>query len=145
MIKTQQNTDKVAMSLSFACVIHCFFVPSFVWNNLDIFISSFLILTSGFLSFSIDNEVIHKFIVSIAVPVSLFAFFSGYKNHQKVSFLPLGLIGLTLLILSAVLGESILGESGEKMLTLIASICVLYAHYMNHKLCQELDCSCHEE
>lgn len=133
MIKTQQNSDKVAMSLSFACVIHCFFVPSF------------LILTSGFLSFSIDNEVIHKFIVSIAVPVSLFAFFSGYKNHQKVSFLPLGLIGLTLLILSAVLGESILGESGEKMLTLIASICVLYAHYMNHKLCQELDCSCHEE
>lgn len=132
MIKTQQNSDKVAMTLSFACVVHCFFMPSF------------LILTSGFLSFSIDNEVIHKLIVLIAVPVSIFAFYSGYKNHKTISHFSMGAIGLLLLILSVLLGAELLGEFGEKAITLCGSMFILYAHYMNYNLCQKLDCTCHE-
>ena len=30
MFKTQLMSDKLAMTLSFACTIHCFFVPSFI-------------------------------------------------------------------------------------------------------------------
>ena len=61
MIKTQLRTDKFAMTISFACVMHCFFVPSF------------LILSSGVIPFALDNEVVHKLIVLIAVPVSVFS------------------------------------------------------------------------
>ena len=72
MLKTQMNSDKVAVTLSAACVIHCFFAPSFI------------ILTSGILSISIDNELVHYLILLAAVPVSVFALYLGYKNHKNI-------------------------------------------------------------
>tara|TARA_B110000003_G_scaffold85470_1_gene87481 strand:+ start:1741 stop:2172 length:432 start_codon:yes stop_codon:yes gene_type:complete len=132
MIKAQQRTDKLAMTLSIVCVAHCFFVPSF------------LILTSGIHSFSLDNEFIHKLIVLLAVPVSIYALTTGYKNHNTISFLPVGILGLLTLILAVVLGESTLGEFGEKALTLGGSILVAYAHFKNYQVCKKLECSCHD-
>ena len=55
MNKTQLTTDKFAISMSVVCVLHCFFVPSFI------------ILSSGVLPLALDNEVVHKLIVLIAV------------------------------------------------------------------------------
>ena len=106
-IKSQYVSDKFAMGLSLACVLHCFFVPSF------------LILTSGMLSVSFDNEFVHKLLVLVAVPISSFALIKGYKYHKTFSFLSYGILGLVALILAVVLGESILGEFGEKGLTLL--------------------------
>ena len=131
-IKSQYVSDKFAMGLSLACVLHCFFVPSF------------LILTSGMLSVSFDNEFVHKLLVLVAVPISSFALIKGYKYHKTFSFLSYGILGLVALILAVVLGESILGEFGEKGLTLLGSILVAYSHFKNYKLCIELDCSCHD-
>jgi len=133
MIKTQQNSDKIAMTLSMICVIHCFFVPSF------------LILGAGYLSFAIDNEFVHKAIVLLAAPISIFALSIGYKNHKTTSFMPIAFLGLVLLILAVVLGESVLGEAGEKILTLLGSISLAYAHYKNYETCKELDCACHDD
>ena len=133
MIKTQLAADKLAMTLSMVCVVHCFVTPSF------------LILTSGFLSFSIDNAFIHKLIVFIAVPVSTYALVLGYKNHKKTSFFIIGSIGLLILISAVLLGESMLGEALEKGLTLLGSILVIFAHFKNHQVCKEIDCSsCHD-
>jgi hypothetical protein len=131
MIRTQLTTDRFAISLSMICLIHCLFAPSFI------------ILTSTFLSFSYDNEFIHKIIVLLAVPISIFALSAGYKNHKTISFLPIGIAGLLILILVVVLGENILSEYGEKGLTLLGSIFITYSHYRNYKICTELDCSCH--
>ena len=132
MIKTQLTTDKFAMTISFACVVHCFFVPSFI------------ILSSGVLPFALDNEVVHKLIVLIAVPVSIFSLYLGYKNHKTFSFIPAGIFGLALLITAVIVGESILGEFGEKGFTLLGSIFVAFAHFRNHQICKQLDCDCHE-
>ena len=131
-IKSQYVSDKFAMGLSLACVLHCFFVPSF------------LILTSGVLSISLDNEFVHKLLVLVAVPISSFALIKGYKYHKTSSFLSYGILGLVALILAVVLGESNLGELGEKGLTLLGSILVAYSHFKNYKMCIELDCSCHD-
>jgi len=133
MIKTQQNSDKIAMTLSMICVIHCFFVPSF------------LILGAGYLSFAIDNEFVHKAIVLLAAPISIFALSIGYKNHKTTSFMPIAFLGLVLLILAVVLGESVLGKAGEQILTLLGSISLAYAHYRNYETCKELDCACHDD
>ena len=133
MIKTQLASDKFAMTISMACVAHCFFTPTF------------LILTSGIFSFSFDNEFVHKLIVLIAVPVSIYALSLGYKNHKTASFMPTGIIGLCILDLVVALGESTLGEFGEKGLTLLGSIMVAFAHYRNHQICRKLECNnCHE-
>lgn len=131
MIKAQLTTDRFAISLSLICLIHCLFAPSFI------------ILTSTFLSFSYDNEFIHKMIVLIAVPISISALSMGYRNHKNISFLPIGIAGLLILILAVLLGKNILGEYGEKGLTLLGSIFISYSHYRNYKICIESDCSCH--
>lgn len=132
MLKTQMNSDKVAVTLSTACVIHCFFAPSFI------------ILTSGFLSISIDNELVHYLILLLAVPVSSFALYLGWKNHKNKSFLPFGIIGLLVLVAAVLMGEAMLGEAGERAITLLGSLLVAYAHYRNHQECKAVKCdSCH--
>ena len=132
MFRTQLINDKLAMALSSACAIHCFLTPSFV------------LLTSGLISFSFDNEFLHNLILFVAVPISLYALISGNANHKILYLLPVGIIGLSLLVLAVFLGEAFLGELGEKYLTLTGSIIVVYAHYKNYKACKELDCACHD-
>ena len=126
-------SDKLAMTLSSACAIHCFFSPAFI------------LLTSGLFSFSFDNESVHYLILFLAIPISLYALISGFTNHKTAYFLTIGIFGLFVLILAIALGELFLGELGEKTLTLVGSILVVYAHFKNHQVCKELDCSCHDE
>ena len=132
MFRTQLINDKLAMALSSACAIHCFLTPSFV------------LLTSGLISFSFDNEFLHNLILFVAVPISLYALISGNANHKILYLLPVGIIGLSLLVLAVFLGEAFLGELGEKSLTLIGSVLVVFAHFKNHQACKELDCECHD-
>ena len=131
MIRTQLTTDKLAFSVSLVCVLHCFFVPSFI------------ILSSGVFPLALDNEVVHKLIVLIAVPLSIFSLYLGHINHKTISFFPPAIFGLTLLITAVALGEATLGEFGEKGLTLLGSIFVAFAHYKNHQACKKIDCDCH--
>ena len=112
LAKTQITTDKLEMTLSLGCLVHCLYMPSF------------LILTSGFFSLSLDNEFIHKFIVFLAVPTSIFALTVGYRNHKTTSFLPCGILGLLMLVSAVMLGEAALGELGEKGLTMFGAILV---------------------
>tara|TARA_Y100001934_G_scaffold137213_1_gene165560 strand:+ start:2727 stop:3104 length:378 start_codon:yes stop_codon:yes gene_type:complete len=121
------------MTLSSVCAIHCFFSPAFV------------LLTSGLFSVSLDNESVHYLILFVAIPVSLYALVSGFMSHKTTYFLAVGSFGLFTLLLAVALGESNLGELGEKTLTLLGSILVVYAHFKNHQVCKELDCSCHDE
>ena len=129
-MNTQLFTDKLAISLSAICVLHCLFMPSF------------LILSSWFAAFSIDNEFIHYAILIVAIPVSAFALIRGFKNHKKLSYFVNGFFGLSLLVF-AVLAAGITGEIGEKSLTLLGSLFVIYAHFKNHQICKELNCDCH--
>ena len=131
-MNTQVKADKLSITLSFACMIHCLLMPSF------------LILTSGFLALSIDNELIHRVFLIIVLPVSLYALITGYQNHKILSYLYLGISGLWLLFFAVFFGEGVFGEYAEKSLTLIGSIIVATSHYKNYKACKELACECHE-
>ena len=131
-MNTQVRADKLSISLSLACMIHCLLMPSF------------LILTSGFLALSIDNELIHKVFLIIVLPVSLYALITGYNNHKILSYLYIGILGLLLLFFAVFFGEGVFGEFTEKTLTLLGSLIVASSHYKNYKACKELDCSCHD-
>ena len=133
MIKAQLRSDKVAASLSMVCVIHCFFAPSL------------LIFSYSFLSFSLESELVHYLILGTAVPISLLALFLGFKNHQTYSFFYIGIVGLTLMTLAVILGESNVGEFGERFLTTMGSFIVAFAHFQNHRACKNLECDdCHD-
>ena len=131
-MNTQVKADKLSITLSLACMIHCLLMPSF------------LLLTSGFLALSIDNELIHRVFLIIVLPVSLYALITGYQNHKILSYLYLGISGLWLLFFAVFFGEGVFGEFAEKSLTLIGSIIVATSHYKNYKACKELACECHE-
>ena len=131
-MNTQVKADKLSITLSLACMIHCLLMPSF------------LILTSGFLALSIDNELIHRVFLIIVLPVSLYALITGYQNHKILSYLYLGISGLWLLFFAVFFGEGVFGEFAEKSLTLIGSIIVATSHNKNYKACKELACECHE-
>ena len=131
-MNTQVKADKLSITLSLACMIHCLLMPSF------------LILTSGFLALSIDNEIIHRVFLIIVLPVSLYALITGYQNHKILSYLYLGISGLWLLFFAVFFGEGVFGEFTEKSLTLIGSMIVASSHYKNYKACKELACECHE-
>ena len=132
MIKTQLISDKMAVGLSMACVIHCFLAPSII------------ILAYGVSSFSVESELLHYAILMLAAPISIFALTLGYKNHKNISVLIFGILGLIILSLAIFL-ENIVGESGEIALTLLGSIMLALSHFKNHQICKELDCSkCHK-
>jgi len=131
MRATQKISDKFTISLSTICVMHCFFAPSF------------LVLFSSFESIQYDNELIHFLFLLMTVPVSFFALTLGLKNHKKFSFFLIGIAGLIILILALILGQGILGELGEKLVTLVGSIIVVFAHFKNYQTCIHTECSCH--
>ena len=130
-MKTHPITDKFAAGLSIACALHCLLVPSF------------LIVTSGALALSIDNELIHWAILFLAIPISVYALITGVSNHKDYAVFLLGLAGLGILFVTA-LSESSISETLVIALTLLGSALVVYAHMKNFQLCKELDCDCHD-
>ena len=132
MLKAQMNSDKLAVGLSTACVIHCFFAPSLI------------VLSYSFLSFSVDSELVHYLILLFALPISILALGLGYKNHKETSYFMIGITGLMLLISAVLFSDTLFGEAGERALTLIGSMIVAYAHYKNHSICKQMECDCHD-
>ena len=129
---TQEYSDKTAISLSALCLAHCLLVPSF------------LVFLSGYISLSYNNELIHYVILFIAIPVSLYALFTGVKNHKSFTYLYVGLSGILALVIAVTLGVQIWGEAGEKILTTIGALLVAFSHFKNYRLCREIECDdCH--
>jgi hypothetical protein len=129
VLKAQMTSDKLAISISAACVIHCLFAPTLI------------IFAYSFLSFSVESELIHYIILMLALPISGLALVLGYRNHKVLSFLMIGITGLSLMLLAVLLVEG----TSEKVLTVIGSCTVAYAHYKNHRVCKELECNCHDK
>ena len=131
-MKIHPITDKFAAGLSIACALHCLLVPSF------------LIVSSGALALSIDNELIHWTILFLAAtPVSIYALVTGVLNHNAYAVFLVGLAGLGTLFATA-FSESFLTETSVIIFTLMGSALVVYAHLKNFQLCKELDCDCHD-
>jgi len=129
---TQEFSDKTAISLSMICLAHCLLLPSF------------LVILSGYITLSYDNEFIHYLLLFIAIPVSIYALITGAMNHSNFTFLVMGLVGIISLIFAVTMGVELWDESGEIVFTIIGASLVAFSHYKNYKLCREVDCdSCH--
>jgi hypothetical protein len=130
-MKSQLRSDKFAMSFSAICMIHCLFAPSLI------------ILSYSSLALTVESELIHKAILLLTIPVSVFAISLGYKNHSNNSIIYTGIAGLTILISALLIGESI-GENAELILTIIGSLMVIACHYRNYRICKKINCDCHD-
>lgn len=133
MKTTQAITDKLAIGLSLACVIHCLALPVL------------LVLLPGIAALQLNNESFHLWMVVAVLPSSIYALTLGCKQHKRYQLLFLGFIGIVLMILALLLGETLIGELGEKILTTIGGVLVATGHWFNYRLCntqQDNDCGC---
>ena len=112
--------------------------------DLDLLFPSLLILFSSFISLNIDSETIHYLLLFLVVPASFFALFVGLNNHKNPLIFVTGIVGILILISATVIDILILSFSSETILTIFGSFLVSFAHYKNYKLCNHMDCDCHE-
>ena len=132
MKNSQLISDRVAMTLSLACIVHCLFVPAFLISSVALF------------SIQFSDEILHYSLLFLAAPISLYALFQGKKNHKSNSFFPVGVFGLAVLFFALFIEGEYLGFPLETIFTIIGSAFLIFAHYKNYQTCQNSDCDCHE-
>ncbi len=131
MKNLQILTDKAAIGLSLLCTIHCLAFPLIV-----VFLPSLAAL-------QLNEEMFHIWMVVAVLPTSTYALTMGCRQHKHYRLLISGLPGLACLVLAVILGETILDEAWEKMLTSLGAGIIAYGHYRNYRLCQhQWNCKC---
>ena len=133
MENIQGIADKSAIGLSFLCALHCLLLPAAI------------VLYPSTLGFLPGDESVHFALLFLVIPVSAYALIKGGKVHKSRKVFITGISGLLVLVAAVVLGHDILGEIGEKILTVLGSIIVIIAHVQNHLICRATDCECHDE
>ncbi len=119
------NYDKIAISFSVVCALHCLLLPIAV-----IFLPS---ISATFLG----TEDFHKTLLYFVIPSSIIALSLGCKMHGKYEVYSYGFFGIGALIFASFFGHDYFGEVGEISLTLIGAGIVSLGHYKNQKLCAD--------
>lgn len=135
MKRSQTISDALAMGLSVTCAIHCLLLPVA------------LVLLPSLAALQLDNEAFHIWMVVGVIPTSVYALTLGCKTHKTYRFAMIAGVGVTLLVLALLLGESVIGEAGEKILTAIGAGFVAFGHWQNYQRCQQVsraECECPE-
>ena len=133
MENIQTIADKSAIVLSFLCALHCLLLPAAI------------VLYPSTLGFLSGDESVHFALLFVVIPISAYALIKGGKVHKSRKVFITGISGLLVLVAAVVLGHDIVGEIGEKILTVLGSIIVIIAHIKNHLICRATDCECHGE
>ncbi len=120
--------DKSAIGLSMFCILHCVALPFAV------------IMVPQLTAFWFAGEDFHLTLIYLVLPTSVVGIGLGCRRHGSFGVLSWALIGLLMLVFAAVYGHDVLGEMGEKLLTLLGGVCVMTAHILNFRLCRSCDC-----
>ena len=123
--------DKAAIAISLLCAIHCLALPVVI------------ALLPSVAALGLVDEAFHTWIIVAVIPLSAFALTLGCKKHRQMGVLVVGLLGLSLLCLTPLLGHDLLGYFGEKALTLAGGGLIAASHIRNYQLCQTKSaCDC---
>lgn len=122
--------DKLAIMLSGICLVHCLVVP-IVMTLLPILSISALV----------DDVLFHQLVLWVVLPISALALIIGCRKHRKPLIIASGVIGLSILVVVAFLGHSVLGETYEKVATSVGGLVLAFSHYLNYRECQAITCT----
>ena len=120
----QAVMDRLAISLSFLCVAHCLLLP-FAVVVLPILGASFL-----------EGEVFHYWLLFLVIPTSVYSLWLGCRKHGRLEIFTIGTFGLFLLCLIVFLGVDALGETLERLSTVVGASIIALAHLRNMKACK---------
>lgn len=126
----QSSLDQAAIGLSLACAVHCLLLPIA------------LVMVPTLAASTVGDEHFHQWMLLAVVPTSLLALTMGCRRHRNLGVAVMGLSGLAILGFAALLGHALLGESGEKIASLLGASLISVSHFKNHTLCRDLQCGC---
>ena len=131
MNNLQPITDKTAISLSLLCTLHCLVLPIVV------------VMLPSISALPLEDEIFHVWLVFAILPISIYALTMGCRKHKSRQVLLVGALGLIILASTALLGHEVLSHDLEKILTVLGSVAIAYAHFLNYRLCQlPENCEC---
>jgi len=109
--------DRLAIFLSGLCLVHCLALP-------------FALLLGPALGqwLTTTETQMHWLLLSLAAPVSMLAFWRGYKLHQSALTVGLGTVGLVSMLVGV---AQVFGPAHEVWLTVVGVSLVLLAHIRN--------------
>ena len=130
MTSVSTRLDKAAIGISTLCLVHCLLLPV-----------ALVLLPSASILATLSDEIFHLGMIVVVLPTSIIALTLGCRRHRAISVVALGTVGLTILVLAALFGHDLLGEAGEKIVTIVGACFVAAGHLQNFRLCQKLECS----
>ena len=128
-VRLSAVADWLGIAASTACAMHCILVPTLLVTG--------TMVPASFLG----DELFHQAMVLAILPAAIVAFGIGCWRHKDQWVLALGVIGLTGIVLSATVLHDLIGEVGERTVTLLSATILILAHYRNFRLCRSADCS----
>lgn len=132
VFKVRPIADTFGLVGSAACALHCVLVPV-------------LLIAGSTLPSFLAGEGFHHAALWIILPSAILAFSLGCWRHKDRWVLLLGISGLVGLIAAVTVLHDIAGETGERVVTLIAAALLITAHIRNFRLCRRMDCREHDE
>lgn len=127
-MNTQAFADKTAIGLSFICTIHCLALPFIV------------VMLPSLAVFNLEDETYQLWMVAAVIPTSVYALTMGCKKHKKLGIMVLGAVGLAIIISATWLGHDVLGETGEKVFSVLGAVIIALGHWINYQLCRYSHC-----
>ena len=121
--------DRVGIALSAICFLHCVLTT--------ILVLSLPILAREYL----NHPSFHIFIAILILPIGLFAFIKGYRQHHHKVVLALGFPGLLLVSVSPLALDYWEQHQFETLLVSLGSLLLVSAHWINQRDCQS--CASH--
>lgn len=125
----QTFLDRLSISASALCAVHCAVLP--------IMLAVFPALSS----LPNNDHRFHLALIFLIVPTSIFAALLGCAKHKDKWVLAGIITGLTTLTVTALFGHDFIGDMGEKVATVLASIVLATAHWRNYSLCRSKKCN----
>jgi MerC mercury resistance protein len=113
----RRRYDRLAIGLSVACLVHCIALP----------VALLLAPTLGPVMLGTESPV-HWVLLGLALPVSVYALWHGYRAHRQVVGLWLGALGLVIMLVAV---SHVFDRSLETVLTVIGVTLLLVAHLLN--------------
>lgn len=124
------SIDRIGMFLSSLCLVHCILLPVLL-----------LLLPAVATNFIGDHGTVHTVLFGLVTTAALFAFTPGYRVHRHLGPCLISIVGIGLLFIATFYAHETVGHDGETPLSVVGSLILIAAHFVNHKLCNK--CTSH--
>ena len=118
--------DRIAISLSAICIVHCLAVPLVV-----------AILPIAVLGFGGESHF-HAVMLWLVVPISVVGLIMGYRIHDRPGIVALGMLGLIVIAIAAIRGHGHWPVLAEVVVSILGSLMLTSAHWTNFVLVRKL-------